>query len=87
MPERDGKDQGEDSPKQAGSCWFARHRWLATCCANLYPPGVWFADTVYFSGVTFVLFRFRLYALFIEAAALHSIAVLRYACAPTATCF
>ena len=24
MPERGGKDQGEDSPKQAGSCWFAR---------------------------------------------------------------
>ena len=24
MPERDRKDQGEDSPKQAGSCWFAR---------------------------------------------------------------
>ena len=24
MPERDGKDQGEDIPKQAGSCWFAR---------------------------------------------------------------
>ena len=24
MPERDGKDQGRDSPKQAGSCWFAR---------------------------------------------------------------
>ena len=24
MPERDGKDQGEDSPNQAGSCWFAR---------------------------------------------------------------
>ena len=24
MPERDGKDQGENSPKQAGSCWFAR---------------------------------------------------------------
>ena len=24
MPERDGKDQGEDSPKQAGSRWFAR---------------------------------------------------------------
>ena len=23
-PERDGKDQGEDSPKQAGSFWFAR---------------------------------------------------------------
>ena len=25
MPERDGNDQGEDSPKQADSCWFARH--------------------------------------------------------------
>ena len=24
MPERDGKNQGDDSPKQAGSCWFAR---------------------------------------------------------------
>ena len=24
MPERDGKDQEEDRPKQAGSCWFAR---------------------------------------------------------------
>ena len=30
MPERDGKDQGEDSPKQADSCWFARPCWLAT---------------------------------------------------------
>ena len=25
MHERDGKNQGEDSPKQAGACWFARH--------------------------------------------------------------
>ena len=25
MPDRDGKDQGEDSPKQAGSCWFVCH--------------------------------------------------------------
>ena len=25
MAERDGKDQGEDNPKQADSCWFARH--------------------------------------------------------------
>ena len=24
IPERDGKDQEEDSPKQAGSCWLAR---------------------------------------------------------------
>ena len=25
MPECAGKDQGEDSLKQAGSCWFAHH--------------------------------------------------------------
>ena len=25
VPERDGKDEEEDSPEQAGSCWFARH--------------------------------------------------------------
>ena len=25
MSERDGKDQEEDSLKQAGSCWFGRH--------------------------------------------------------------
>ena len=24
VPERGAKDQGEDSPKQAGSCWFTR---------------------------------------------------------------
>ena len=24
MPEHDGKDQGQDSRKQAGSCWFVR---------------------------------------------------------------
>ena len=47
MPERDGKDQGEGIPKQAGSCWFARPCWLATSGANLYPPGVWFADAMF----------------------------------------
>ena len=25
MLEREGKNQGQDSPKQASSCWFARH--------------------------------------------------------------
>ena len=51
MSERDGKDQGEDSPKQAGSCWFARPCRLATSGA--------FADAMAsFSGVTFVLFCF-----------------------------
>ena len=59
MPERDAKDQGEDSPKQARSCWFALPFRLATSGANLYPPGVWFADVMTsFSGVAFVLFCF-----------------------------
>ena len=62
MPERDGKGQGEDSPKQACSCWFAPHSWLATGGASLYHPGVFFclfADAISpFSGVTF---SFRLY--------------------------
>ena len=55
---RDGKDQGEDSPKQAGSCWFARSCWLlvATSGANLYPPSVWFADRCHISGVTLFCF-------------------------------
>ena len=58
MPERDGKDQGDDSPKQkAGSCWFARPCCLATSGANLYPPGVWFADTMTsFSGLRLFCF-------------------------------
>ena len=57
MTQCDGKDHGEDSPKQAGSYWFARHVWLATYGANLFPPGgcrvvfLW----CYFC---FVLFRF-----------------------------
>ena len=55
MPERDAKDQGEDIPKQAGPCWLARPCRLATNGANLYPPGVWFADAMtFFSGGTFV---------------------------------
>ena len=70
MPERDEKNQ-----KRIAQSKRARYG------ANLYPPGVWFADALafFFSGVTFVLFCFvfRLYA-FVEAAALRSI-VLRYA--------
>ena len=85
MPELDGQDQGEDSPKQASSCWLACPCLLATGGANLYPPGVWFADTMTsLSGITCVMFCFvfNLYA-FVEAAALRSI-VLRYAGAPIA---
>ena len=40
MLERDGKDQGQESPKQACSGWFACHSGLATSGANLYHPGV-----------------------------------------------
>ena len=65
MPERDGKDQGGDSPKQAGSCWFARPCRLATSGGNLYPPGVWFADVMTsFSGVKFFSFCFASFLVF-----------------------
>ena len=63
---------------------------VATSGANLYPPGVWFADIcrVVFSvsaviNLCFVLLRFRRYA-FVEAAVFRSI-VLRYAGAQIAT--
>ena len=80
MPGRDGNDQGEDSPKQADLCWFARHKWrelvsswrLVCRCHDVF---LW-------CYLCFVLLRFRLYA-FVEAATLRSV-VLRYAGAPTA---
>ena len=59
MPERDGKDQGEDSSKQADSCWFARRSGLATSGANLYPPGVLFAYVVSSSSAVASYFCFH----------------------------
>ena len=90
MPVLDGKDQEENSPKQAGSCWFARsltaHKWrelvssgcLVCRCHHVF---LW-------CYLCFVLLRFRLHA-FIEVAALLRSIVLRYAGAPIATntCF
>ena len=84
IPERDGSDRGQDSPKQAGSCWFAHqtsHKWrelvssgrLVCRCHGVF---LW-------CYVCWVLLRFRLYA-FVEAAGLRSI-VLRYAGTPIAT--
>ena len=67
MPERDVKNQGEGSPKQAGSDWFSCHSWLATSGANFYLLGGFRA--VFLREVNFVLFCFRLFA-FTEAAAL-----------------
>ena len=83
MPERDGKNQGGDTPKQAGSCWLARHCCLATSGTNLYPCR--YHDGVFlWCLLCFVLLRFCLHA-FIEVLAFRSI-VLRYdACASTAT--
>ena len=76
MPECDEKGQGEDRIGQSkrvrgGSLAIVDGPQLNG--ANLYPPGVWFADATS-SGVTlvFVLLRFRLYA-FTEAAVLRSI--------------
>ena len=87
MPERDGKDQGDNSPNQAGSYWFARHSWLATCDAISYPPGVFVCR--YHFGLSqafcFVLcWHVVVPNAFIEPAALRA-NVIRYACAPTAT--
>ena len=59
----------------------------STSGANLYLPGVWFADAMTsFSGVTIVLFCFVFVFMlkFAKAAALRSI-VIRYAGAPIAT--
>ena len=57
MPERDGKDEGEDSPKRlvlVRSPLLISHKWR-----ELVPSGVWFPDVMTsFSGVTFVLFCF-----------------------------
>ena len=91
MPERDGKGQGENSPKQARSCWFAPYSWPVTSGTNLYPPEFCFADTILpFYGVTFFFLYFVLLFFVIiifpsiEATALRSI-LLRYACAPAVT--
>ena len=81
MPERDGKDRGEDSPKQAGSCWFAR-----PCILRAFGLLQIRCHAVFISCHScFVLLRFRLYA-FVEAAALRSIAH-QYAGALIATRF
>ena len=48
MFERDGKDQGEGSPKQACSYWFARHSWLATVART---------SSILFGGVADAILR------------------------------
>ena len=83
MPERDGKDQGEDIPKQVvlvRSPLLTSHKWSEFVSSGhlicrCHVDFLW-------CYVCFVLFRFRLHT-FIEAAALRSI-VVRYAGAPTA---
>ena len=35
IPERDRKDEGEGSPRQACSYWFARSSWLATVARTM----------------------------------------------------
>ena len=59
MPKRDGKDQGEDSPKASGLVLVRSPLWTSHKWRELVAPGVWFADVMTsFSGVTFVLFCF-----------------------------
>ena len=67
MPSRDGKDQEQESLKQACLCWFARHNWLATSGANLNSPGVFDCRCNYvfpwhYVFLSFVLFHFHLFA-------------------------
>ena len=79
MPERDGKNQRGDSPKQAGSRWFARpYKWCKLVSSRRL--GFRCHDIFLWGYLCSVLIHFRPYA-FIEAAALRSI-VLRYAGAP-----
>ena len=61
MPERDGEDQREDSPTQACSCWFARHSWLATSGASLYPRGVFICRRHFAFLSCYVCFVFSLF--------------------------
>ena len=90
MPKRDGdgKDQGEDSPKQASSCWFTHHSLISHKWRELVSSGrlVCRCYVVFlWCNVYSVLLRF-LFFCFTEAATLRSIFfVLRYPCVPTAT--
>ena len=86
MPERDGKDQGEDNPYASGLVLVRLSQLTSYKWRELVSSGglVCRCHVVFLlCYVRFVLFRFRLFAL-TEAAALRSI-VHRYACAPTAT--
>ena len=78
MSEHEGLNEGDDSPKQAYSCRFARHSWWGQVARD-YILRVLFADAILpSSGATFSFFRFRIFAL-IGSAVLRSI-VLRCAC-------
>ena len=88
MPERGGKDEGEDSPKASGlvlvrSPLLTSHKWR-----ELVSSGRMLCSLSLVFGL-FVLFRFRLYAFFVEEAATLRSIVLQSAGAPIAThtCF
>ena len=86
MPERDGNDLGEDSPKQTTcSCWFARrrsklisHKWHELVSFGRFSLQVnryrWcHVVFLWHYSSYFVLFRFRLFDFILQAAALRSI--------------
>ena len=58
-PNVTGRTKKRIAQSKRGLCWFALPCRLATSGANVYPPGVWFADVMMsFSGVMFGLFCF-----------------------------
>ena len=79
MPDRDGKDQGEDVLVRLPL--LTSHKWRELVSSGRLVCGC--HDVFLWCSVCFVLFCFRSYA-FVEAAALRS-SVLRYAGAPIAT--
>ena len=84
MPERDGKDQGQESKRaRAGSLAIVDKSQVARTC--ILRAFFWCADAVLpFSCVTFVLFLLCFLFVFLISLKPQR-SVLRYACAPTAT--
>ena len=88
-PNVTGKDRGEDRPKQAGSCWFARHSLASHKWRELVSSGRLVCRC--HVGLALVLRLFCFASFFVFMISLkprpfaQSFFVFRYACVPTAT--
>ena len=81
VPELDGKDQGEDGPKQACSFWFVSFSLPVTSGANLCPPFVlvFLCHIAFLWSYIFIYFFAFVFFAFIDSAALLRSTILRYA--------